>query len=84
MQSTQPSYKKKIDIDNHTQKLICLMYTILLHTLHNCLFLGEYKIFIITFPKRLIFSFRYFEDNTADTITLNAPKGVTNEAGANA
>lgn len=37
-----------------------------------------------TFPSRLIFSFKYFEDNTADTITLNAPKGVTREAGANA
>lgn len=31
-----------------------------------------------------MFSLRYLEDSTADTITLNAPKGVTSEAGANA
>lgn len=37
-----------------------------------------------TFPIKLSFSLRNLEDSTAATNTLNAPKGVTNAAGANA
>lgn len=39
---------------------------------------------ILTFPRRFKRSPRNFEARTAATKTLNAPKGVTSEAGANA
>lgn len=37
-----------------------------------------------TFPNKFNFSFKYLDDNTAETKTLRAPKGVTKDAGANA
>lgn len=38
----------------------------------------------LTFPRRFNLSFKNTDANTADTNTLNAPRGVTNEAGAKA
>lgn len=38
----------------------------------------------LTFPSRFNLSLRYLDVNIADTRTLNAPNGVTSDAGANA
>jgi len=38
----------------------------------------------LTFPSRFSFSFKKYDDSTADTNTLSAPSGVTRDAGAKA
>lgn len=39
---------------------------------------------LLTFPIKLSFSLRNFDERTAATITLRAPNGVTSAAGVNA
>lgn len=66
---------------------ILFVLSILFVILYFCFYIIKivYNIYyIITFPSKLSFSFRYFDANIADIKTLSAPNGVTNEAGANA
>ena len=68
--SIQPSYKIRVTNKNHSYKQI---------DFKNLIF-----IILHTFPNMFRFSCRNFWANTAATNILNAPRGVTSEAGAKA
>lgn len=46
--------------------------------------ISSYTNIFRTFPNKFNLSLRYLDANIADTRTLNAPSGVTRDAGANA